>query len=130
DAAWVAVVEQLRRGALRRLPLLVGGRSSGARVACRTADALDATSVLCLAFPLRPPPRVGSPPRPDRLPELEAVRAPVLIVQGENDRFGIPPAAPPGRELVVVRGDHSLRSDGAGLTAAVAEWLPHVLAAR
>src|ERR671922_240062 len=84
----------LVEGELRGLPLITGGRSAGARVACRTARATGAAAVLCLAFPLQPPARKGKPPAPDRLHELEAVKVPVLVVQGENDRFGMPP---PGR---------------------------------
>jgi predicted alpha/beta-hydrolase family hydrolase len=126
DAAWIAVLEQLRARELRSLRLVVGGRSSGARVACRTAAETGAAGVLCLAFPLRPPARAGAAARPSRLPELKAVSVPVLIVQGRNDRFGVPRAAP-GREVVRIRGDHSLRGDGAALTAAVRAWLPSVL---
>ena len=72
DAAWTAVVERLTARELRGLPLVTGGRSSGARVACRTAEATGAVGVLCLAFPLQPPRRT-SPPPPSRLPELDAV---------------------------------------------------------
>jgi uncharacterized protein len=57
DAAWVAVVEQLAENAFAGLPLACGGRSSGARVACRTAAATGAAAVLCLAFPVHPPGR-------------------------------------------------------------------------
>jgi uncharacterized protein len=127
DAAWVAVVRQLRRRSLRGLPLLVGGRSAGARVACRTAGEVGAMGVLCLAFPLEPPARAGAAASPSRLPELEAVDVPVLVVQGENDRFGMPPAAP-GREVVAVRGDHSLRGCRAAVREAVDGWLAHILA--
>ena len=74
DAAWTAVVEQLLAGELRGLPLIVGGRSSGARVACRTAAATGAVGVLCLAFPLQPPRRAT--PAPSRLSELDAVDGP------------------------------------------------------
>ena len=127
DSAWVAVVKQLRRRTLRGVPLLVGGRSSGARVACRTAAEVGAAGVLCLAFPLQPPARAGvTSERPSRLPELQAVDVPVLIVQGVNDRFGMPSPAP-GREVVTVRGDHSLRSDRAGVGDAVRAWLERVL---
>jgi predicted alpha/beta-hydrolase family hydrolase len=122
DAAWIAVVEHLRTDDLRGLPLIAGGRSSGARVACRTAEATGAIGVLCLAFPLRPPRREGAEPAPSRLPELEAVTVPVLIVQGERDPFGMPPAGPL-REVAVVRGDHGLKTDRAAMTAAVATWL-------
>ena len=129
DAAWIAVVRRLAGAELRDLPLITGGRSAGARVACRTADAVGATGVLCLAFPLLPPPRRGGTPAPSRLAELEAVEAPVLVVQGENDRFGIPPEAR-NRTVVRVRGDHSLRSDREAIAAAVVYWLAGVLAPR
>src|SRR5436190_23226738 len=59
DAAWIAVIERLRAGELAGLPLVVGGRSMGARVACRTAHTTGAVAVLCLAFPLQPPHRAG-----------------------------------------------------------------------
>jgi len=114
DAAWLAVVDALRGDE----PVLCGGRSSGARVACRTSARTGAIGVLCLAFPLHPP---GRPER-TRLPELDAVEVPVLIVQGESDPFGMPPEAP-GREVVRVRGDHGLKSDRPGLRTAVAGWL-------
>lgn len=120
DAAWVAVVDQLREGALSGLGLVVGGRSAGARVACRTAADVGARAVLCLAFPLHPPGKADDPAK-SRLGELDAVRLPVLVVQGERDPFGMPP---PGRDrtVVVVPGNHSLR-DAAAVEAAVAEWL-------
>jgi uncharacterized protein len=122
DTAWTAVVEQLAAGELSGLPLVTGGRSAGARVACRTAEATGAAAVLCLAFPLQPPARKGKPAAPDRLYELEAVKVPVLVVQGENDRFGIPPAGR-SRQVVEVPGDHSLRKDRDAVTAAVDGWL-------
>jgi uncharacterized protein len=114
DAAWLAVVDALRGDE----PLLCGGRSSGARVACRTSAQTGAAGVLCLAFPLHPPGR----PEKTRLGELEAVEVPVLIVQGESDPFGMPPEAP-GREVVRLRGNHGLKSDRPGLRAAVGAWL-------
>ena len=122
DAAWIAVVEQLRERELRGLALLVGGRSSGARVACRTAAATGAVGVLCLAFPLVPPGRAT--PSPSRLPELDAVTVPTLVVQGERDRFGIPPASA-SRTVVEVPGDHSLRS-AQPVEEAVRSWLARV----
>ena len=126
DAAWLAVIAELRRRRRSRLGqalarrLIVGGRSSGARVACRTASAAQADAVLCLAFPLHPPGR-GDDPAKSRLPELAAVTVPVLVVQGERDPFGIPPRAV-GRELVLVAGDHGLRSTAA-VSAAIERWL-------
>lgn len=124
DAAWTAVVEHLLAGELRGLPLIVGGRSSGARVACRTAEVTDAVGVLCLAFPLKPPRRSGE--APSRLPELDAVKVPTLVVQGERDPFGIPPAGA-HRTVAVVPGDHSLRTDLEAVGDAVMTWLPRVL---
>ena len=118
DTAWTAVVEHLRAGPLEGLALYAGGRSSGARVACRTAAATGATGVLCLAFPLHPPGR----PEKTRLAELEQVAVPVLIVQGESDPFGMPPADA-NREVVKLRGNHRLASDVVGLRAAVREFL-------
>jgi len=117
DAAWLAVAEHLAFD----LPLVAGGRSLGARVACRTAAETGAVAVLCLAFPLHPP---GRPER-SRLPELEAVPVPVLVVQGERDPFGMPPEGP-GRTVVRVPGDHALKSDLAAVTEAVRAWLQRV----
>ena len=126
DTAWRAVVEALRENETRGLPLVVGGRSSGARVACRTAGDVGAAGVLCLAFPLVPPARRSGAQPAGRLPELDAVAVPVLVVQGANDRFGIPPVAP-RRTVVVVPGDHALRSGLGELRAAVGAWLGEVV---
>jgi uncharacterized protein len=114
DAAWVAVIEQLDFGGV---PLLTGGRSAGARVACRTAADVGAVAVLCLAFPVHPP---GKPEK-SRLDELDAVRVPTLVVQGESDPFGMPPPGP-NRAVVRIPGTHSLRSSGT-VAAAVSAWL-------
>jgi predicted alpha/beta-hydrolase family hydrolase len=120
DEAWTAVLEDLHE--LHGLPLVTGGRSSGARVACRTAEATGAAAVLCLAFPLQPPTRGSGAVPESRLPELEAVRVPVLVVQGERDPFGMPPAAQ-GRQVVQVAGDHGLKRDSGAISAAVQAWL-------
>jgi predicted alpha/beta-hydrolase family hydrolase len=122
DAAWIAILTHLVAGPLRGLPLIAGGRSSGARVACRTASDVGAVAVLCLAFPVHPPGR----PEKSRLEELDAVSVPALVVQGENDPFGMPPAAP-GRTVAVLSGDHGLKRDIPALKAAVTAWLPTVL---
>lgn len=127
DAAWLAVVSHLRRRELRRLPLLVGGRSLGARVACRTVGLTDAVGVVCLAFPLRPPRRSGAAEAPSRLPELDAVELSTLVVQGTRDPFGIPPAGA-RRTVVEVAGDHGLKADLPALSAAVQSWLAELLA--
>jgi uncharacterized protein len=123
DAAWVAVVDQLRSQVFAGLQLITGGRSSGARVACRTAGSTGAVAVLCLAFPLQPPRRAN--PRPSRLDELDAVRVPTLVVQGVRDPFGMPPATKL-RVVAQVQGDHSLRTDLQGVAAAVRSWLATV----
>jgi hypothetical protein len=128
DEAWIAVVERLAERELGGLPLIVGGRSLGARVACRTVEATGADAVLCLAFPLQPPARKGKPPSPDRLPELDAVTVPVLVVQGDRDRFGMPPSSR-RREVAVVPGDHGLKADADAIGAAVRSWLPGVVGA-
>jgi hypothetical protein len=122
DTAWLAVVEYLGAGVLEGLPLVFGGRSSGARVACRTSEEGGAAAVLCLAFPVHPP---GKPEK-DRLPELAGVDVPILVVQGERDPFGQPPPAP-HRDVVLLPGDHSLKGDLDGLSRAVGEWLERIL---
>ena len=123
DAAWTACMEHLRAGELSGLPLVVGGRAAGARVACRTAADTGAVAVLCLAFPLQPRRRSGA--AASRLPELDAVGLPTLVVQGEADQFGIPPAGP-ARSVVTVPGNHSLRAGLEEVEVAVREWLPGV----
>jgi predicted alpha/beta-hydrolase family hydrolase len=114
DAAWIAVIGALELG---DLPLVTGGRSSGARVACRTAAATGAAGVLCLAFPLRPPGRDVS-----RLDELKQVTVPTLVIQGRSDAFGMPRSSG-DRKVVRVPGDHSLRQGLEELEAAVRAWL-------
>lgn len=120
DTAWVAAVAAVRRQrGLRGLALVAGGRSSGARVACRTAADTGAAAVVALAFPVHPP---GKPEK-SRLDELDAVRVPVLVVQGDRDAFGMPPHAA-GRQLVVIEGaDHSLKKRSADLARAVVDFV-------
>ncbi|HYH89933.1 MAG TPA: alpha/beta family hydrolase [Solirubrobacteraceae bacterium] len=121
DTAWLAVVEHLRAGELAGLPLVTGGRSAGARVACRTAAQSEAIAVLCLAFPVHPP---GKPEK-TRLDELDGVDVPVLVIQGERDPFGMPPAGP-GREVAVVPGTHSFTRGLDGVVEAAREWLASI----
>ena len=122
DTAWQVVADDLSERWFPELPLIFGGRSSGARVACRTAEAGQAAAVLCLAFPVHPP---GKPEK-SRLGELDAVEVPVLVVQGEKDAFGQPP---PGqdREVVLIAGDHSLKADVDAVHRATQEWLGRML---
>jgi hypothetical protein len=115
DEAWISVLGGLAPG---EVPLICGGRSSGARVACRTAEAVGAVAVLALAFPLHPP---GKPER-SRAEELPAV-LPTLVVNGDRDAFGVPVAA--GQVEVIVRpgATHDLRKDVAGTARLVVDWL-------
>ncbi|MGH3803547.1 MAG: alpha/beta hydrolase family protein, partial [Pseudonocardiaceae bacterium] len=122
DTAWLTVVEALRASELAGLPLIFGGRSSGARVACRTSAEGEAHAVLCLAFPLRPP---GKPEKTRRA-ELDDVRAPTLVIQGEADPFGRP-GLTAGRELVLLRGNHSLKADLEGVRNWVHDWLSQIV---
>jgi uncharacterized protein len=123
DAAWIAIIEQLATGPFEDLPHVSGGRSSGARVACRTAAATRAIAVVCLAFPLVPPQRkTATGPPKTRQDELDAVTVPVLVVQGENDRFGMPESSA-NRTVIRLRGDHRLASDRNGLKTAVTQFL-------
>jgi uncharacterized protein len=102
DEAYRAVLDAMRM----RSPLIIGGRSAGARSACRIARSVGAKGVLALSFPLHPPGR----PEKTRLPELLGARVPTLVVQGERDPFGTPAEFPGRLDLAVVpAADHSLR---------------------
>ncbi|WP_406421946.1 alpha/beta family hydrolase [Streptomyces sp. NBC_00842] len=113
------------------LPVVAGGRSAGARVACRTAAELGAHAVLALSFPLHPPGR----PEKSRKDELLGAGVPTLVVQGGHDPFGRPAEFPPGEYEIaeVPYGDHGFAvpkksglTEGRAmelLTAAVTEWL-------
>jgi uncharacterized protein len=130
DAAWTAAV-----GALGHTgSLVLGGRSSGARVACRTSSDLGAVAVVALAFPLTPPGTGRS-----RLPELQRPQVPRLVVQGARDPFGLPVAGNGVAVHVVQGADHGFtvrRRDGREpadvaweVRAVVQDWLAGVLAA-
>jgi hypothetical protein len=119
DEAWVAAVGQLT---LPGVPLVVGGRSSGARVACRTAAVVRAVGVVALAFPTHPP----ASPEKDRLAELSLPTVPVLVVQGDRDPFGMPPRRR-GRSVRVIPGaDHSLRKSVSLTAGIVVRWLNRI----
>jgi uncharacterized protein len=123
DEAWLAVVAEVRRQrGLRTVPLIAVGRSSGARVACRTAAASGAAAVVALAFPVHPPGR----PEKSRLDELALPTVPVLVVQGDRDAFGMPPAD--SAEIVVIPGaDHAMRKGIAVAATAAIDFVNRTL---
>lgn len=124
DAAWQDVVGALTTEHVPGVPLVVGGRSAGARVACRTALASHAVGVLALAFPLQPP---GRPDAPSRRPELDGAGVPALVVQGETDPYGLPEPDPGRRrEVVTVPGTHTIRRTEP-VREAVGPWLRRLL---
>jgi predicted alpha/beta-hydrolase family hydrolase len=118
DAAWLEIIAALR-GSLPGVPLIQGGRSNGARVACRTARAAGALGVVALAFPLHPP---GHPGR-SRLAELQAAGTEVLVVNGASDPFGVPAGS--GRiQVTVLPGEtHALSRRPEEVERAVKAWL-------
>lgn len=124
DEGWTAVLARLRADGELPGPLVLGGRSAGARVACRTAAEQGAAGVLALAFPLHPPRR----PERSRAAELQGVAVPLLVVQGERDAFGGPSevaealAGHPG-QVRAVPGDHALARDVDAVVAAALDWL-------
>jgi len=124
DRAWVPVVDHLRT-LLRPEVLVVGGRSAGARVACRTATAVAADAVLCVSFPLHPPGRPASS-RADELALPVAAGLPVRVVQGARDPFGTPEEVrsvlPAADGVIEVPGTHSLSSPSA-VADAITAWI-------
>ncbi|WP_433258851.1 alpha/beta family hydrolase [Streptosporangium sp. CA-135522] len=118
DEAWTALVAGLR-ARYPGLPLAQGGRSNGARVACRTALQVGAEAVVALAFPLHPP---GKPER-SRAGELRAAGVDVLVVNGDRDPFGVPEPADTTRLVVLPGEGHDLKKDPARVGEVVAEWL-------
>jgi uncharacterized protein len=125
DEGWAAVLDRLRADDLFVGPLVLGGRSAGARVACRTAAAQGAAGVLALAFPLHP----AGKPEKSRAGELTDVAVPICVVQGETDAMGRPEAIAAvltGRanaSVYAVAGDHALKKDVDVVAAAALSWL-------
>jgi len=122
DAAWLEIVTALRAD-YPGLPLVQGGRSNGARVACRTAAAAGARAVIALAFPLHPPGR----PEQSRVAELRGAGVDVLVVNGERDPFGIPAQEDAARVVVLPGETHALTKNPAAVGAVVGPWLAEVL---
>jgi uncharacterized protein len=122
DAAWLEIVTQLR-AEIPDLPLIQGGRSNGARVACRTAREAGARAVVALAFPLHPPGR----PDQSRVAELRQAGTDVLVVNGERDPFGVPDARDAARVVVLPGETHALSKHPAAVGAVVGGWLQALL---
>jgi uncharacterized protein len=122
DAAWLEIIEALR-GRFPGIPLVQGGRSNGARVACRTARDAGARAVIALAFPLHPP---GRPER-SRAAELRGAGAAVLVVNGSRDPFGVPDSADAARVVVLAGEAHALSGSPGAVAQAVGSWLREVL---
>lgn len=125
DTCWLAVIADLRERDAIVGPLICGGRSMSARVACRTAAEAAAAAVLCLAFPVHPPGKADDPSK-SRQDELDAVKVPVLAIQGESDPFGMPTGGPK-REVVTVAGNHSLKAGLDDVGPAVGRWLATIV---
>ena len=118
DAAWLEIVTDLRKR-IGAVPLIQGGRSNGARVACRTARDVGATGVLALAFPLHPP---GKPEK-SRADELRGAGVDVVVINGDRDPFGVPDAADAALVHVLPGETHALKKDPDRLAAVIAPWL-------
>ena len=122
DASWLEVIEALRPG-FPALPLVQGGRSNGARLACRTATAAGARAVVALAFPLHPPGRPGR----SRAAELRQAGVPVLVVNGDRDPFGVPDRTDASRVVVLPGETHALSRRPEVIRQVVETWLREVL---
>ena len=121
DQAWLELARKLRRR-FPGVPLVQGGRSNGARVACRTAREAGALAVLALAFPLHPP---GRPDR-SRSAELAEAGTDVLVVNGANDPFGVPEESGAIRVVVLPGASHALAGQGGAIRRVVGSWLADV----
>jgi predicted alpha/beta-hydrolase family hydrolase len=125
DAAWMELVAALRSAVGVGLPLIQGGRSNGARVACRTARAVSARAVIALAFPLHPPGRPGQ----SRADELAAAGTDVLVLNGDRDPFGIPESSGRTRVVVLAGETHALSRHPGETGRAAGSWLRELLTA-
>jgi uncharacterized protein len=124
DAAWAEIIAAVRAAVGPDLALIQGGRSNGARVACRTAQAVGARGVIALAFPLHPP---GRPDR-SRAAELAAAGTDVLVVSGDRDPFGIPESTRTTRVVVLAGESHALSRRPGEAGRAAGSWLRELLA--
>ncbi|UGT58352.1 alpha/beta family hydrolase [Nocardia asteroides] len=118
DEAWIEIVAALRER-FGELPLVQGGRSNGARVACRTAVAVGARGVIALSFPLHPP---GKPEKSRRDELLAPGDIEVVVINGGSDPFGVPDAADAAEVKVIPKQAHSFRAGFDVIAATVAPW--------
>jgi predicted alpha/beta-hydrolase family hydrolase len=119
DEAWLEIVADLRKR-VKKVPLIQGGRSNGARVACRTAVAAGARGVIALSFPLHPPGK----PENTRVEELRATGdIEVVVINGARDPFGVPDPADAAHVEVIAGQPHSFRSGFTEITETVTPWL-------
>jgi predicted alpha/beta-hydrolase family hydrolase len=121
DAAWLEIIAALR-DRYPGLPLVLGGRSNGARLACRTAQAVGAVAVIALAFPLHPPGKALQL-ESSRAGELRSAGVPVLVINGDRDPFGVPDQADTNRLVVLAGQTHALSGAKAAISQAVSSWL-------
>ncbi|QIS16555.1 alpha/beta hydrolase family protein [Nocardia arthritidis] len=119
DEAWLEIIADLRNR-VKRAPLIQGGRSNGARVACRTAVDVAARGVIALSFPLHPP---GKPENTRRAELLAPGKIEVVVINGANDPFGVPDAADAAEVKVIPGQPHSFRSGFEEIGATVTPWL-------
>jgi predicted alpha/beta-hydrolase family hydrolase len=119
DEAWLEIVADLRKR-VKKVPLIQGGRSNGARVACRTAVAAGARGVIALSFPLHPPGK----PENTRVEELRATGdIEVVVINGARDPFGVPDSADAAHVEVIAGQPHLFRSGFTEITETVTPWL-------
>jgi predicted alpha/beta-hydrolase family hydrolase len=128
DAAWLEVIAALR-ASHPGVPLIQGGRSNGARLACRTAQAAGAVAVIALAFPLHPPGKAGVPEK-SRAGELRSAGVPVLVINGDRDPFGVPDAADADRLVVLTGETHTLAKQRTAIVSAITSWLSERISVR
>lgn len=117
DPAWCEVIARLRSEFPG--PLVQGGRSNGARVACRTATEVGAVGVVALAFPLHPPGK----PLNTRVDELRGAGVPVVVINGASDPFGIPDARDAAEVAVLAGETHSFKRSASEIARVVTPWL-------
>jgi len=120
DAAWLEIIAGIRAEVGTAVPLIQGGRSNGARVACRTARAVEARGIIALSFPLHPP---GKPEKTRRDELLVADPVDVLVINGGSDPFGIPDAGDAAEVRVIPGQPHSFRKGFDVIVDTVTAWL-------